>query len=238
MDSLVEMSHGEKAKEECMMEHVGHATQMGVEAAIAKNEVAHLNSKRIQDEVRDLKEEEEMGMIYPGHCGDGFGAGGMGMGLMFGLLASGGLGWGRGGFGHGGCGDGCGRGCHDTIEILRDNHDGVLALEKDINCNAREEAEARHRDAMMFQKELDRNELKIVEVGCKLEKDMFCGFEKLNEKLCCIEKEGLKDKIDTLRCKLNKAEEKEEELREIIRDNKQTQTLLDAIAAITTAAAA
>lgn len=217
---------------------MGHATQMGVEAAIAKNEVEHLNAKRIQDEVECLKEAKCMGFggyggYYGGNCG------GLGEGLVLGLLASGGHGWGGHG-GHGGHGD-CGHGghdCHNTIEILRDNHDGVLSIKDDVNRNALREADIRHEDAMRFQKDLDRNELKTVEVACKLEKDMACGFKDISDKLCKIEMDAVKRDLCEVQRKLDKCEEEKIELREIVRDNKQTQTLLDAIAAITTTAAA
>lgn len=207
-------------------EGMDNVTQMGVEAAIAKSEVAHLNAKRIQDEIEDLKGDGRMGY--------GYGYGGCGEGLLLGLIAAGGYGWGH--RGHDGCGH-HGHDCHDTIEILRDNHEGVLSVKDDVNRNALREADIRHEDAMRFQKGLDKNELKTVEVGCKLEKDMYSGFKDISDKLCAMEKENLKRELAECERKLAKAELQETELREIIRDNTQTQTLLDAIAAINTAAA-
>lgn len=204
--------------------HMMEATQHGVEAAIAKNEVAHLNAKRIQDEVEDVKHElrEEEMMPMFNNCG-GFGGGGMATGLMFGLLASGGL-WGNRGRD---CGDG--HGCHDTIEIIRDNHDGVLSIKDQMNCNALRECEARHADAMAFQKGLDSNKLATVEVACKLEKDMACGFAAISDKLCNIEKDCLKNEL----CERN---EKIEELKAKLREQTNTAAILAAISGISTTA--
>lgn len=221
-------------KEGCHME----ATQMGVEAAIAQNEVRHLNAKRIQDEVEDLKGCGNMGY---GYGFGGYGCGGIGEGLLVGLLAGGGCGWGRGGYGNDcghGYGHGCGHDCHDTVEILRDNHDGVLSIKDDVNRNALREADIRHEDAMRFQKGLDRNELKTVEVACKLEKDMFCGFKDISDKICGLEKENLKRELCEAERKLQDCKEEKLALKEIIRENTQTQTLLNAIAAITVGAGA
>lgn len=195
------------------------ATQTGVEAAIAKNEVEHLNAKRIQDQVEDVKhelrEDEEM-MMFPGNCG-GFGGGGMATGLLFGLLASGGCGW--GGRGHGGCGDG-GRGHHDTIEILRDNHDGILNLKDEASRNALAAADARRQDALLFQKELDCNKLTTVEAMCKLQKEIECGFREVDKQFCCL-KEGM------LKNELEERNEKIEDLKAQLRQ----QELLAAISA-------
>lgn len=217
-------------KEECGMHHATHlgATQMGVEAAIAQNEVEHLNAKRIQDEVEDLKEdirEDDDRMMF----GNGFGnCGGMSEGLLFGLLAGGGFGWG-GRNGH--CADGGASIHQDIMTVIRDSHDSVLSLKDDVNRNALREADIRHEDAMRFQCELDRNELKAVEIACKLEKDMACGFKDISDKICGIEKDTLRRELEDVRRKLCQADDEKIELREIIRDNKQTQTLLNAIAA-------
>lgn len=223
LDSTV-YNNTTKGDDSCME----HATQLGVEAAIAKSEVRHLNAKRIQDEVEDLKGDGCMGYGY----GYGSNCGGIGEGLLLGLMAGGGHGWGHGGgYGHGGnCGHG-GHGCHDTIEVLRDNHEGVLSIKDDVNRNALREADIRHEDAMRFQKGLDRNELKTVEVACKLEKDMACGFKDISDKICMLEKESLKRELCEVERKLQDCKEEKLELKEIIRDNKQTQTLLAAIEA-------
>lgn len=206
----------QQEREECGMD----VTQASMEAAIAKSEVAHLNAKRIQDEIEDVKHElreDDVKMFYPG-CG------GVGEGLLFGLLAGGGYGWGGKGHGCGGHGGHC-----DTIEILRDNHDGVLSIKDQINNNAIHEADVRHEDAMDFQKGLDCNKLATVEAACKIERDMACGFAAVTEKLNCMEKDDLKR--DLCACK-----EKVEELKSKLSDQTQTQTILDAIAAISTTA--
>lgn len=220
MSEVMSYSHsGDQTKKE---EYVMHpATQTGVEAAIAKNEVEHLNAKRIQDQVEDVKhelrEDEEM-MMFPGNnCGGG---GSMATGLLFGLLASGGL-W--GGRGRGCDGDG-GHGCHDTIEILRDNHDGILNLKDEASRNALFAANARHEDTLAVQKGLDCNKITTIEAMCKLQKEMDCGFREIDRQFCCL-------KEDSLKRELHEAEEKIEELKLKISQNDQTQTLLAAIAA-------
>lgn len=217
------VSYKDNTKEEADYMHT--ATQSGVEAAIAKNEVDHLNAKRIQDEVEDVKDElreDEKTMMFPGvNCG--FGSDGMTSGLMLGMLASGGIGWGgKCGSGHGhGCGDSC---HHDTIEILRDNHDGILNLKDEMSRNALAAAVAHGNEMLVFQKELDTGRITTIESIGKIQKEMECGFREVDKQFCCLKEEMLKNEL----CKSN---EKIEELKAIIRTNAQTAEIIAAIPA-------
>lgn len=198
-----------------------HNIQASMEAAIAKNEVEHLNAKRIQDEVEDLKEAGYMGF------GQGFNnnCNGMGEGLLFGMLASGGHGWGRGG-GSSSCG--C-NGSHDLVELLRDGHEGVLSMKDDVNRNSLREADIRHEDAMRFQHGLDKNESKTIEMAFSLERDMALGFKDMGDKLCRLEKDTLKRELDDCYRKLSDEKDEKLELRAVIREGKQTQAFIEAV---------